>query len=52
MNLGDIIVLAAVLACVLLAVGIMRHNKNNGKRACGCQCADCSGSCGRGPAKR
>ena len=47
MNSGDIIVLAAVLACVALAVGIMRRNKKNGKRSCGCQCPDCSGSCGR-----
>lgn len=47
MNVGDIIVLAAVLGCVLLAVGILRHNKKSGRRACGCQCPDCSGSCGK-----
>ena len=47
MNTGDIIVLIAVAAVVLLAIGILRHNKKNGKRSCGCQCPDCSGRCGK-----
>lgn len=47
MNTGDIIILIVVLGCVLLAAGIMRHNRKNGKRSCGCQCPGCSGSCGK-----
>ena len=47
MNGADIVVAAAVGAVILLAAGIMRRNRRNGKCGCGCGCSGCGRRCGR-----
>lgn len=45
MNFADLIVAAAIIGIAVLAIGILRRNKKNGKCSCGCDRGCCSQDC-------